>query len=125
VTTKVASPAVSHPSSRTTFEEGPHNIKGNTVSVCACPYLCREGVSVDAVLRAPVIPQAVVNVYLLELVLVGKRSARHVDVVSSSVVHSEHNTVSSVGNTAAHLREHSAVSILFYRAVTPCGLAGR
>lgn len=80
-----------------------HCIRGNT-----WPYLGREGVSVDAVLRTTVVSQAVVDVYFLELVLVGQRAAGHVDMMSRRVVHSEHYAVPRVADTAAHLRQYTA-----------------
>lgn len=88
------------------------------LSVCNFSYLGREGVAVDAVLGAAVVPQAVVNVYLLELVPVGQRAARHVDVMSCRVLHSEHDTVPRVADTAAHLRQHNGTSVLVLHVMT-------
>jgi hypothetical protein len=67
-------------------------------------YLSREGVAVDAMFRAPVVLDAIVHVYFLELVLVREWSTCDVNVVTRGIVHSEHDAVSSVADTAAHLR---------------------
>ena len=68
-------------------------------------YLGGEGVAVDAVFRAPVVLNAIVHVYFLELVLVRQWTARDVNVVPSGIVHSEHDAVTSVADSAAHLRQ--------------------
>ena len=68
-------------------------------------YLGGEGVAVDAVFRAPVVLNAIVHVYFLELVLVRQWTTRDVNVVPSGIVHSEHDAVTSVADTAAHLRQ--------------------
>jgi hypothetical protein len=57
-------------------------------------------------------------VYLLELVPVGQRAARHVDVMPCRVLHSEHDTVPRVADTAAHLRQHNGTSVLVLHVLT-------
>jgi len=86
------------------------NGNGNAVSVFTGTYLGGEGVSVDAVFRAPVVLNAIVHVYFLELVLVRQWPTRDVDVVPRGIVHSEHDTVSSVADTAAHLRQKKRIT---------------
>jgi len=77
----------------------------NAVCVFTGTYLGGEGVAVDAVFRAPVVLYAIVHVYFLELVLVRQWTTRDVNVVPRGIVHSEHDTVPSVADTAAHLRQ--------------------
>ena len=81
------------------------NGNGNAVSVFTGTYLGGEGVAVDAVFRAPVVLNAIVHVYFLELVLVRQWTTRDVNVVPRGIFHSEHDTVSSVADTAAHLSQ--------------------
>jgi len=81
------------------------NGKEKAVSVFTETYLGGEGVAVDAVFRAPVVLNAIVHVYFLELILVGQWTTRDVNVVPSGIVHGEHDAVTSVADTAAHLRE--------------------
>ena len=68
-------------------------------------HLGWEGITIDAVLGAPLIVEPVVHMYLLELVLVGEGAARHVDVVPRGVVHSEYHAVARVADSATHLQE--------------------
>jgi hypothetical protein len=57
------------------------------------------------VFRSSVVLDSIVHVYFLELVLVRQWSTRDVNVVPRGIVHSEHDAVSSVADTAAHLRQ--------------------
>ena len=82
----------------------------NAVHVLTGTYLGGEGVAVDAVFRAPVVLNAIVHVYFLELVLVRQWTTRDVNVVPRGIVHSEHDTVSSVADTAAHLQQKKKIT---------------
>jgi len=86
----------------------------NAVCVFTGTYLGGEGVAVDAVFRAPVVLNAIVHVYFLELVLVRQWTTRDVNVMPRGIVHSEHNTVAGVANTAAHLRQKKELRIKCY-----------
>lgn len=88
-------------------------LRKHSKCISFCIYLGGEGVTVDVMLRAPVVILAIVDMYFLELVLVRQWTTRDVDVMSCGVVHSEHDTVPCVADTTAHLHQQQTTYVSF------------
>lgn len=66
-------------------------------------HLARKTVSVDVVLAALAVLRAVVNVNLLELIAIGERTARDVDVLLGVLVNAKHQRLAGVVQHAGNL----------------------
>lgn len=60
-----------------------------------------EGIAVDGVFAPRPIVEAVVQMYLVELVAVAERTARNIDWMTSVVIDREHHAVAGVGEDTA------------------------
>lgn len=68
-------------------------------------HLCWEGVAVNRMLRAHLVLQSVVYMYLVELVLVAQGPSRYVDMISGRVFNCEYNAVPRISYNAINLQQ--------------------